>query len=102
LSIYRINSIESIPLSGGDAPLPDGNLFLSSYSKKRAEAVYLNLKKFFTSGPIDLFAIIDMTFPDRPSAEEASKRFHSFWTNILSPYFHQYIRILEGHSEASS
>jgi hypothetical protein len=61
----------------------------------------LNLKKFFTSGPINLFAIIDMTFPDRPSAAEASKRFHSFWTNILSPHFDQYIRILEGHTDGS-
>jgi hypothetical protein len=74
---------------------------LSSYARKRAFAVEVNLRKLFESAPIERFAFITMTFWDKPSPAEASARFHSYWTHVLSEDFEEYVKILEAHVDGT-
>jgi hypothetical protein len=72
---------------------------LTAYGRKRAAAVLMNLEKFFSTGPLEWFTFQTMTFGRGVDLTQANKRFHSYWTNVLSEDFDQYIRILEGHKD---
>jgi hypothetical protein len=69
----------------------------ASYARKRHYALQTNLIRFVDQ--YRCYGVIDMTFPDPLTVRQANRRFHSFWTNVLSDYFDCYSRVLEAHKD---
>lgn len=88
LYLYSNNSIEEPKVSDKEATIGGLTALLSSYHKRQAQTLFLNVKRLIDLAPTTgHIGFLTLTFPDNVvDNKEASRRFNSLKTNFLNPH----------------